>query len=343
MMRTPNLPRPTYANVMSSIALFVALGGASYAASSVAPGSVGTKQLRNGAVTQRKLAFDYESGSVFSHYDGRGISLEQSCPRGAVKCPPPGVRPIAQTSLRLARPGRLMVAANNVVTLVNALVDALQALVNAVFGAVTGNTDPLAALGNITVQTKAVAASTTQTPVAEAKIGSVKVLGNNSVPSQLTSALGAVTSTLSSVLTSVAGVAFTPPSIAVGTGKTSTSNVGDTRKATASITGVTVTLPSIAMPTALSTITTAVPGAATIAGNVVSVLGGSVKVGTLAESAAYTPSKSTTSSSGTPSGSKTPNGPSLAGTGMSPLVPAVAALLILGALALLHRRFRTTS
>ena len=228
-------------------------------------------------------------------------------------------------------------AASNVVTLVNNLIDALQALVNAVAGAVTGNTDPLAALGNITVQTKAVAAGTSPTPVAEAKIGTVKVLGNDALPSQLTSALGAVTATLSSVLRSVAGVAFTPPSIAVGTGHTSTSTVGTTRKATASITGLTVTLPSIAMPTALSTITTAVPGAATIAGTVVSVLGGSVKVGTLAESASYTPAKSTTS--GTPSGAKKPtNGPSLAGTGMSPVIPAVAALLMLAALAMLHRR-----
>ena len=247
----------------------------------------------------------------------------------------------AQTAFDAAQAA--LTAANNVVTLVNSLIDALQALINAVAGAVTGNTNPLAALGNITVQTKAVAASTTQTPVAEAKIGSLKILGSDSVPAQLTSALGAVTSTLSSVLTSVAGVAFTPPSIAVGTGKTSTSTVGSTRKATASITGVTVTLPSIAMPTALSTITSAVPGAATIAGNVVSVLGGSVKVATLAESAAYTPSTSKSTTSGSPSGSKTPNGPSLAGTGMSPLVPAVAALRILGALALLHRRFRTNS
>jgi hypothetical protein len=229
-----------------------------------------------------------------------------------------------------------LAAANNVVTLINNLIDALQALVNAVAAAVTGNTDPLAALGNITVQTKAVAARTSPTPIAEAKIGTVKVLGNDALPSQLTSVLGTATKTLSDVLRSVAGVAFTPPSVAVGTGHTSTSTVGTTRKSTASITGVTVTLPSIAMPTALSTITTAVPGAATIAGSVVSVLGGSVKVGTLAESASFTPSKSTTST--TPSGSKKPNGPSLAGTGMSPMIPAVAALFILAALATLHRR-----
>jgi hypothetical protein len=43
-------------NVVAYLALFVALGGTSYAALSLPAGSVGTKQLRNGAVTSRKLA-----------------------------------------------------------------------------------------------------------------------------------------------------------------------------------------------------------------------------------------------------------------------------------------------
>jgi hypothetical protein len=43
-------------NLVGYIALFVALGGTSYAAFSLPAGSVGTKQLRNGAVTARKLA-----------------------------------------------------------------------------------------------------------------------------------------------------------------------------------------------------------------------------------------------------------------------------------------------
>ncbi len=43
-------------NLVAYIALFVALGGTSYAAISLPAGSVGTKQLRNGAVTSRKLA-----------------------------------------------------------------------------------------------------------------------------------------------------------------------------------------------------------------------------------------------------------------------------------------------
>ena len=43
-------------NALALLALFVALGGASYAAISIPAHSVGTKQLRNGSVTSKKLA-----------------------------------------------------------------------------------------------------------------------------------------------------------------------------------------------------------------------------------------------------------------------------------------------
>jgi hypothetical protein len=43
-------------NAIAYLALFIALGGTSYAAVRLAPGSVGTVQLRNGAVTARKIA-----------------------------------------------------------------------------------------------------------------------------------------------------------------------------------------------------------------------------------------------------------------------------------------------
>jgi hypothetical protein len=43
-------------NTIAYLALFVALGGTSYAAVNLPAGSVGSRQLRNGAVTNRKLA-----------------------------------------------------------------------------------------------------------------------------------------------------------------------------------------------------------------------------------------------------------------------------------------------
>ena len=54
------LPRPrlTYANVIASLALFVALGGVSYAATSLPKGSVGANQIRAGAVHTGKVADD---------------------------------------------------------------------------------------------------------------------------------------------------------------------------------------------------------------------------------------------------------------------------------------------
>jgi hypothetical protein len=54
----------TYANVTVTIALFVALGGTSYAAFSLPAGSVGTKQIKNGAVTKAKLAHGLQQGAV---------------------------------------------------------------------------------------------------------------------------------------------------------------------------------------------------------------------------------------------------------------------------------------
>jgi len=50
------LGRLTYANVMASLALFVALGGVSYAATQLPSNSVGTKQIKKEAVTPAKLS-----------------------------------------------------------------------------------------------------------------------------------------------------------------------------------------------------------------------------------------------------------------------------------------------
>ena len=48
--------RLTFANVVASLALFIAIGGTSYAALKLPAGSVGTKQLRNKAVTLGKIS-----------------------------------------------------------------------------------------------------------------------------------------------------------------------------------------------------------------------------------------------------------------------------------------------
>ena len=48
------LPRPTYAGVAATLALVVALSGTAYAAG-LPRHSVGTKQLKSGAVTAAKL------------------------------------------------------------------------------------------------------------------------------------------------------------------------------------------------------------------------------------------------------------------------------------------------
>jgi len=46
----------SYANVMATLAVFVALGGGAYAAFALPPNSVGSRQLKNGAVTAKKVA-----------------------------------------------------------------------------------------------------------------------------------------------------------------------------------------------------------------------------------------------------------------------------------------------
>jgi hypothetical protein len=121
MRALPNKPCLTYANVISTVALFVALGGASYAASGgLAPGSVGTRQLRNRSVTPPKLAFGYASG-VVERFSGREFSIGErppACSRRAQKCGPPGFegKRVAETSVTLTRPSRIMIMASALVT-----------------------------------------------------------------------------------------------------------------------------------------------------------------------------------------------------------------------------------
>jgi hypothetical protein len=72
------IPRLTFANVVSLLALFVALGGAAYAAVSLPKNSVGTKQLQKGAVTNSKLARGAVTGSKVAAVSLTGKQIKSS-------------------------------------------------------------------------------------------------------------------------------------------------------------------------------------------------------------------------------------------------------------------------
>jgi hypothetical protein len=55
-MKTLKPRRPSASLVISMLALVVALGGTAYAAATLPKNSVGTKQLKNKAVTTSKIA-----------------------------------------------------------------------------------------------------------------------------------------------------------------------------------------------------------------------------------------------------------------------------------------------
>lgn len=205
------------------------------------------------------------------------------------------------------------VAADDLATAVNALVDALQNLVNTVLGKINADGDPLASLGGVKLTTKAVAASTPKAS-ANLTVASIDVLGQAATLGTVTDAVDTVGSTLASVLNSVPGVKFAPPSISVGKASHSTRTSGTTRYATASVQGVTVNLPTldlsgVGLPLAL-------PGGVTSAS-------GALVLGNLTESASWTPAAA--SNSPVPGGA---GGPQLGDTGGKVLLPILATIIV---------------
>jgi hypothetical protein len=77
--------RLTYANVVATIALFVALGGGAYAAIRLPANSVGTKQIKDAAVTPAKLA-----PADLGLFRGKTGATGQEGPRGLQG--PPGLQ-----------------------------------------------------------------------------------------------------------------------------------------------------------------------------------------------------------------------------------------------------------
>jgi hypothetical protein len=85
------LDRPgwlSYANLTASVALFIALGGAAYAATVLPRNSVGTRQLRKGAVTAAKvrrgslIASDFKFGQLPAGAQGPSGPVGPPGPRG---------------------------------------------------------------------------------------------------------------------------------------------------------------------------------------------------------------------------------------------------------------------
>src|SRR3954451_5808662 len=75
------LARMTYANVMATVAVFIALGGAGYAAIKLPKNSVGARQLKKGAVTPVKLSA--ASKRTLTGPQGPKGAIGEAGPKGA--------------------------------------------------------------------------------------------------------------------------------------------------------------------------------------------------------------------------------------------------------------------
>jgi hypothetical protein len=109
----------SYANVIASIALFISLGGASYAAIALPANSVGPKQLQTGAVATQALSFPLGAVGITNNKpddQGRGYcngGKAFSGP-GVPPCPAPimgGTAPGQEVHIHLSQPGQLMLSA----------------------------------------------------------------------------------------------------------------------------------------------------------------------------------------------------------------------------------------
>lgn len=93
-------------NVISYLALFCALSGTGYAAMAIPRGSVGTPELRNGAVTPRKLDAGLTGGYVRAWVSvGSGGGVKGSGGKVTVGQDGPGAWVIFWPGWRNAKPG----------------------------------------------------------------------------------------------------------------------------------------------------------------------------------------------------------------------------------------------
>jgi hypothetical protein len=96
--------RLTYANVIATLALFIALGGSSYAALTLPKNSVGTKQLRSGAVRSS----DVKNGSLQVRDMSRRALRSLAGRPGPAGPPGPAGAPAARHFAAVAASGALV-------------------------------------------------------------------------------------------------------------------------------------------------------------------------------------------------------------------------------------------
>lgn len=97
--------RPSAAFVLSLVSLFVALGGAGYAALAVPAHSVGAKQLKNGAVTDAKVKAHSLTGRVINLAKLGSVPSAQTAANAtsATTAATAGAAPIAKVSYAVAQ------------------------------------------------------------------------------------------------------------------------------------------------------------------------------------------------------------------------------------------------
>jgi hypothetical protein len=98
-MVTSLLSRLTYANVASTLALFIALGGVSYAAVRLPANSVGAKQLKKNAVTGLKIKNRAVSATKIARNAVTGYNVDE----GTLAPVPEAVRSTSAGSAALSR------------------------------------------------------------------------------------------------------------------------------------------------------------------------------------------------------------------------------------------------
>jgi hypothetical protein len=113
--------RLSYANVTATVALFVALDGASYAAMRLPEHSVGSRQLQRGAVGVSALGFPIgakgltdDKRQTLAKLEGCNAPLSPNAPPGAeVHCPlllPYPVGPGRALTFHMTRPGEVLIS-----------------------------------------------------------------------------------------------------------------------------------------------------------------------------------------------------------------------------------------